>query len=156
MQFAVPQFIDSEDKIIGALTLKQFGIVFGTGLIDVVIFKAVGLGIAFYFIAALISLAGVIFAFAPFNGRQLYNNIPLMIKFVTQPRVYVFKHTAPSLDSVSIKLNASKKDDKNASTLVPADLESPQSKLKKLSLLLDQQPQEESDLINRNYYGNQN
>jgi hypothetical protein len=154
MQFAVPQFIDAEDKIIGALTLKQFGILFGTGLIDVVIFKIFSLGVAFYFIAILLSLAGVVLAFAPFNGRQLYNNIPLVIKFVSQPKVYIFKHVAPSLDSINTKFKISQKDDQKLNDPVLGSTESAQSKLKKLSLLLDQQQQRESDLINRNYYGN--
>ncbi len=33
MQFPVPQFTEVEDKIIGPLTLKQFGIIFGVGVI---------------------------------------------------------------------------------------------------------------------------
>jgi hypothetical protein len=38
MQYPVPQFTDVEDRIIGPLTLKQFGIIFGAG---VVIFLAI-------------------------------------------------------------------------------------------------------------------
>ena len=33
MQFPVPQFTDVEDKIIGPLTVKQFGILFGVGVV---------------------------------------------------------------------------------------------------------------------------
>ena len=33
MQFPVPQFTDVEDRIIGALSFKQFGIVFVAALI---------------------------------------------------------------------------------------------------------------------------
>ena len=33
MQFPVPQFTDVEDRIIGPLTIKQFGIVFGAGVV---------------------------------------------------------------------------------------------------------------------------
>ena len=149
MQFSVPQFIDSEDKIIGSLTLKQFGIVFGTGIIDIIIYKLVGLNVVFYFLALILSLAGLVFAFAPFNGRQLYDNVPLLINFLTKPRTYVFKHVSPDMGNL---MNAPKKQDAIVSTN-PADNESPQSKLKKLGLLLNQQQQQESDLIDRNYYG---
>ena len=75
---------------------------------------------------------------------------------MTQPKVYVFKHITPSIDDISAKFKISQKEDQKSDNPALGSTESSQSKLRKLSLLLDQQQQKETDLINRNYYGNQN
>ncbi len=90
MQFKVPQFIDIEDKIIGPLTLKQFIYLLG------------GLGIIaiswFYFklgLFIIISIPIAIFtlglAFYKINGRPLVSILGSLIKYITKPRLYLWK-----------------------------------------------------------------
>ncbi len=154
MQYAVPQFIDSEDKLIGPFSLKQFGIIFAAGFLDVAIFKIFGVGIILFVLGVPIALAGLGFAFIPFNGRQLYQMVPLFVSFITKPKIYIFRHTAPSIESMHLQ-----KQPKATVTPAAAPLESPQSALKRLSMGLDQKHEEESDLsavgsLQRNTYGN--
>ena len=147
MQFAVPQFIDVEDKLIGPFTLKQFGIVFGVGIIDVLMYKVFGFGFIFILFGVPIALIGIVVAFVPFNGRQLYQTIPLFINFLSKPRVFVFRHVAPSVESMHLSGKTNKKTSQLETAA--ASLENSQSALKRLSLSLDQKTQEESDLIGR-------
>jgi hypothetical protein len=144
MQYAVPQFIDSEDKLIGPFSLKQFGIVFAVGIIDVIIFKLFGVGVVLIVFGVPIAIAGLGIAFIPFNGRQVYQMFPMFISFFTKPRVYIFRHTAPSIASMHLR-----KDVKPTSVAAAAaSLESPQSALKRLSMSLDQKhDDDQTDLI---------
>jgi hypothetical protein len=148
MQFAVPQFIDVEDKLIGPFTLKQFGIVFGVGIIDVLLYKVFGLGIIFILFGVPLALAGIALAFVPFNGRQLYQTIPLFVNFLSKPRVYVFRHVAPSIESMHLNKPTDKKP-QTALDAASASLENPQSALKRLTLLLDQKTEEQTELISK-------
>lgn len=143
MQYAVPQFIDAEDKLIGPFSLKQFGIVFGAAIFDVLLYKLLGFGIIMIVIGLPVALAGLAIAFVPFNGRQLYQMIPLFVSFFTKPKVYIFQHRAPSIESMHLQ-----KAPKETPVQVAAtSLESPQSALKRLSMALEQKRAEESDLI---------
>lgn len=96
MQYQIPQFIELEDKIIGPLTLKQFGylaigffICFGSFFIF--IFK-IWLGISV--ITIFISL---IFAFFSFNGRPFMDMITSYIKYARKPHK-IKKSTLLELD----------------------------------------------------------
>ena len=48
MQFAVPQFTDVEDKLIGPLTLKQFLMMLATGGVLLFFWSLFGFGIIFF------------------------------------------------------------------------------------------------------------
>ena len=90
MQFQVPQFIETEDKIIGPLTLKQFG------------FLAVGFGISlflFYFLSLLlwvflivfINTITISFAFIKINGIPLPQIAVAAIGYFWKPKFYLWK-----------------------------------------------------------------
>lgn len=155
MQYSVPQFIDAEDKLIGPFTLKQFGFVFGGGILDVLIFRVLGHGIIFYILAVPIALAALAIAFVPFNGRMLYQVLPLFFKFLTSPKIYVFRHVPPNLDQIATMNAKINKVDAPAVVQNQAELETTQSKLKKLSSLLDQRQTEQRDILTRTYNGQQ-
>lgn len=142
MQYAVPQFIDSEDKLIGPFSLKQFGIIFAAGIIDVLLFKLFGVGYVLIIFGVPIALAGIGIAFIPFNGRQIYQMFPLFISFLTKPKLYIFRHTAPSIASLQLKKSSKNQPAPSLNT----SLESPQSALKRLSLALDQRPADETEM----------
>lgn len=143
MQFPVPQFIDVEDKIIGPFTLKQFGFIFGAGIIILGLFKLLGTGIIFYLLALPIAGVAAILAFASFNGRKLYNFLPVMLKFLRSDKVLVFQQRG-SDEQISVKpLDAETFSAITAEQAPEAPQESAQSKLRRIALALDQKNQEE-------------
>src|SRR6266481_8103956 len=91
MQYPVPQFIDIEDKIIGPFTLKQFGFIFGGGILIVAFFKLFGTGFVFFIFSVPIGIASAILAFGSFNGRRMYDAVPLLIRFMTADKLYIFE-----------------------------------------------------------------
>ena len=91
MQYPVPQFTEVEDKIIGPLSLKQFGIIFGAGIIVFLGYsgsgKSAGVGIVFLI---LFGLPAVGLAFAEVNGRKLYNSFGYIFNFIISEKKLIF------------------------------------------------------------------
>ena len=89
-RYQVPQFIDVEDKLFGAFTLKQFIYVGG----------GAGLGflcihfIPFFFVAifpALIFVAlGIALAFYKYNTKPFIDLIDSALAYASRPRLYVW------------------------------------------------------------------
>jgi len=86
MQYPVPQFTDVEDKIFGPLTLKQFGIVGGAGLIIFLFYSATKDLIVTIFAGLIIGVPALGLAFAKVNGRPLYNSIFSVAGFFLRPK----------------------------------------------------------------------
>ena len=95
MQYQVPQFIETEDKIIGGvLTLKQF----------LIIAAATGFSFIFYFIFTslawliMTSLVGVIavgVAFVKIQGRSMPTLMAAAFHYYWQPRFYLWRAEKP-------------------------------------------------------------
>ena len=90
MQFQVPQFIEVEDKIIGPLTLKQFGFVAVAGVLCFVFFKTLTTTFAIT-LSIPIGLAAVILAFGKIKGIPALKYISSFIKFSLKPQLYLWK-----------------------------------------------------------------
>lgn len=97
MQFQVPQFIDTEDKIVGPLTLRQF------------IYVGVGGGIAgaLYFVlqtwlwiivAAFLVGGAIAVAFIKISGRPLANVIFSAFNFYWKPQTYIWQPEHTSME----------------------------------------------------------
>jgi hypothetical protein len=100
MQFQVPQFIETEDKIVGPLTLKQF------------VYVAIGAGISFFlffyfnlwlwaFSVVLINTATISLAFIKINGIPLPKIATAAIGYFWKPKFYLWKKTnipAPKIE----------------------------------------------------------
>lgn len=93
MQFQVPQFIETEDRILGPLTIKQFLYIAAATLIVIL----------FYFVLAtwlwvIVGLAveGITLAFnlAKINGRPMRVLATSAFLYVWDPRVYEYQSTA--------------------------------------------------------------
>src|SRR6185436_19421673 len=97
MQFAVPQFTDVEDKLIGPLTLKQFLILLATGGVVMFFYSLLNLSIFFFFFAAPAALIGLGLAFGSFNGRPTISYLGSMISYFSRPQVRVFKREEPDV-----------------------------------------------------------
>lgn len=90
MQFQIPQFIETEDKIIGPLTLKQFLILAGSGLICFFLFFAVQTWL-WFMITAIVMAIALAFAFLPVNGKPLDSFVVSAFLYYWNPTVYIFR-----------------------------------------------------------------
>lgn len=145
LQFPVPQFIDVEDKLIGPFSLKQFLFLLPGGLLLLALFKIFGLNFVFYIFGVPIFLLTVAVAFGRFNGKPIYAQFSVFVKFLTAPKRLVFHKQAGSLDDLNISaINTAPQPEE----IVSIKKESDQSKLRRLSMLLDQKNQEEFDISN--------
>ncbi len=94
MNFVLPQFIDMEAKIVGPLTLKQFGFVGVGTTISFLIYlpmaeSAMPLAIALIAIVEGISCA---LAFVKMDGISLPTVIQHYIMFATSPQIFLWKN----------------------------------------------------------------
>jgi hypothetical protein len=143
MQFAVPQFTDVEDRLIGPLTLKQFLIVLGFGGFIFFLWSVTGGGIIFFLVAVPVAALGAYVTFKRLNGRPFFVYLLPLLSFLVSPRVMIFKREPHIIhfSSKEIKKPETKKE------VDPASLESADSRLRKLAYLLDQKTEEEKELI---------
>ena len=98
MQFPVPQFTDVEDKIIGPLTVKQFGIIFAVGIVVFFGYSTTKSLLVTVFLFVALGLPALGLALVPFNGRPMYSFIGKLVKFLTSPKVLVFHKEVRGLD----------------------------------------------------------
>lgn len=140
MQYSVPQFVEIEDKIIAFLTLKQFLILLGGGLVIFLLWSIFGASIIFFLLTLPTIGFFALLAFGKFNGRPLLANAPHLVSFFLKPRVRIF-HRISDLKTLSIV----KKQEPVASAALPEQPVS--SRLKRLAYLLDQKTAEEERLI---------
>lgn len=96
MQFQVPQFIDTEDKIVGPLSIRQF----------VYIVIAAGASVLLYFsvrawlwiILSIPLLAfGAAMAFVKINGRPFSKFLMAGLSYYWKPQTYVWQPDQPKL-----------------------------------------------------------
>ncbi len=96
MQFPVPQFTDVEDKLIGSLTIKQFGILFAVGVVVFLSYSATKSILVMIFVFLLLGLPALGLALVPFNGRPMYTSVGKLFKFFTSPKLLIFHKEAGS------------------------------------------------------------
>ena len=143
MQFAVPQFTDVEDKLIGPLTLKQFLILLATGGIVLFFYSLLKLSVFFFLFSFPFAVLGLALAFGSFNGRPLFGFVGAFASFVSKPQVRVFHREEPNMMIKKVE-----KPQTTAVTDKNLDGEA-ESRLKKLAYLLDQKKDEEEELVRK-------
>lgn len=148
LQFPVPQFIDIEDKLIGPLSLKQFGFILPGALLVFLLFRIFKLGPAFFFTALPVVIATLAVGFGQFNGKPLYNQFGTFIKFISTPKRYQFSKQQDSTDNLNLGAIDIQRTSDEINPLQKEIVETPQSKLHRLSMMLDQKTQEEEDIVN--------
>jgi hypothetical protein len=144
MQYPVPQFTDVEDKIIGPLTIKQFGIVFSAGIIIVLVYTASKNLLITGLFGFLIGLPALGIAFVKFNGRPMYSSIGVLVKFILDPKVLIFHKEASSFGS-SVKLKNVEITLQKEEVVKPK--EDTKARLKEINKLLQEQAQQERELV---------
>jgi len=90
MQFNVPQFIEIEDKLIGPLTLKQFGFLAVGGAICFVLYFPLKLPF-FIMVSVLIMGFCSMLAFVKINGRPFPHFLKNFIAFAIKPKIYLWQ-----------------------------------------------------------------
>ena len=96
MQFQVPQFIETEDKIVGPFTLRQFMYVAGAGLASAILYFTVATWLWFILTVILLGGAGAV-AFIKVEGRPLGNVIFSAFGFYWNPQTYIWKSETESV-----------------------------------------------------------
>ena len=89
-QFEVPQFIETESKIVGPLTIKQFGFIAAPALVCFFLYFTLALW-AWIPVAAILMGAGAAFAFIKMNGRPLYMITLYAVEFFWAPKLFLWK-----------------------------------------------------------------
>lgn len=94
MNFVLPQFIDMEAKIVGPMTLKQFGFVGGGGTLSFIIYFTLGkssLPLAIVLIGLVMGISCGL-AFVKINGINMQTVIRHYIAFAMTPQIYLWKN----------------------------------------------------------------
>lgn len=142
MQFPVPQFTDVEDKIIGGLSFKQFGIVFLAAVITFAVYTVSKSVPATIIAGILLGLPAIALAFGKLNGRPLYMSAGNFVRFLFGSKIYVFRKQAQTVADEKIPV-------KVVEQVAPKDKKATAVKIKELNYLLQQQSSEEVNLLQR-------
>ena len=96
MQFQVPQFIETEDKIVGPFTLRQFVYVGIAGGISALLYFSVQTWLWFAGTVVVFGSA-IALAFVKIEGRPLVNIVAAAFGFYWKPQTYLWKPEHPAL-----------------------------------------------------------
>jgi hypothetical protein len=95
VKYQLPQFIETEVKLIGPFTLKQFLWIAGGAAILFVSF--ITLPPLFFFIIAIpVAAASLAFAFIKIQGMPLINYLAFMLAYTLNPKKYLFRNEDPA------------------------------------------------------------
>ncbi len=94
MQYQVPQFIETEDKVVGPFSLRQFAYVGAALLVSAICYFFLQTWL--FAIIALILVGGSLaLSFVKINGRPLVKVIVSAMNFYWKPQLYVWKPAYP-------------------------------------------------------------
>ena len=90
MQFQVPQFIETEDKIVGPFTIKQFLYIGVAGGISFMSFFILSFWL-WLIVTTIVASLAIALALGQYDGRPLPQILIAAINFYWQPKLYVWK-----------------------------------------------------------------
>ena len=144
MQYPVPQFTDVEDRIIGPLTLKQFLIIFGAGIVVFLAYTVAKSLIVLIFVALLVGLPALAVAFAKLNGRPMYNMLGFFIQFLTSPKILIFYK-----EGIGDSKQETGEQAAAPAAPVAASAQDSRARLREINKILQEKAQEERTLLNK-------
>lgn len=106
MQFQVPQFIETEDKIIGPLSLRQFMYIAAAAGLSLMLYFTVQTWLWFVLTIFVVG-GGVSLAFVKVNGRGLPQIVMSAASFYWKPQIYVWQPERPDLPKNESSLKSS-------------------------------------------------
>lgn len=89
-QFQVPQFIETEDRVIGPLTWKQFAYVAAAGAVSVILFLVLT-PLLWFLLTLIVAAIAIPLAFVPVNGRPMIVFLRALFDNIWRPKIYVFQ-----------------------------------------------------------------
>ncbi|MBI3273823.1 MAG: PrgI family protein [Candidatus Colwellbacteria bacterium] len=92
MQFQVPQFIETEDKIVGPLTLKQFLYLAAAGIIAFLLFFALQFWL-WLIITSVLAIISSALALVKVNGRPMIVFVSSAFSYIWNPKLYTLQQT---------------------------------------------------------------
>jgi hypothetical protein len=98
MKFQTPQFIETETKLVGPLTLKQFLWVAAGVAISYLLFLFLSLTVWFFITAGPILAGAVALAFLKIDDLPFPNYLINMVLFLLTPRRYLFKKNSDKIN----------------------------------------------------------
>jgi hypothetical protein len=105
MQFQVPQFIDTEDKIVGPLSLRQFAFVAAGGILSAILYFSVQPWL--WIICSIIIFgAAIALAFVKVEGRPFASVLVSAFNFYWKPQTYVWQPEHPVIHPHPEKVRA--------------------------------------------------
>lgn len=142
MQFPVPQFTDVEDRIIGGLSFKQFGIVFAAAVVTFAAYSVSKSVFATVVIGIFTGVPALALTFGKLNGRPLYQSAGNFVRFLFGAKIYVFQKQAQTIADQKVPVKVVERQ-------APKDNKATTVKLKELNYLLQQEVSEEAVLLKR-------
>jgi hypothetical protein len=126
--FQVPQFIDIEDKIIGPISLRQFLILVGTAAIVFLLFKVLQIWL-WIIVGGSIGALGMALAFLKINGQNFSRVAVNFLKYMINPRLYVWQRSGEKRNLVKEQPKIIKKEETAKKRLTGSELEEMAKKL---------------------------
>ena len=91
MRFQLPQFIETETKLVGPLTLRQFLWVAGGAAVLFLLFMTTGLNFLFFVVGIPIAAIFLALAFLKIGGMPLINYVAFLLSYLLNPKKYLFR-----------------------------------------------------------------
>jgi hypothetical protein len=120
--FQVPQFIDIEDKIIGPLSLRQFVILVGTAAVVFLSFKLLQFWL-WILVGGAFGALGLALAFLKINGQNFSRVSINFLKYMINPRLYVWQRSGEKKVLVKPQVKIIKKEESSKKRLSGEELE---------------------------------
>ncbi len=96
MQFQIPQFIETEDKVVGPFSLKQFAYLVGTAGFAMVLYFILNTFV-WVVIAVPLTAIGIALALIKINGQPLIKIVLAAARYYWQPQIYVWQPEHPQI-----------------------------------------------------------
>ena len=100
MRFQVPQFVDIEDKIIGPLTIKQFGMYGIAGMVILVLYALVDIALLITLAIPIVAVA-VLFAHFRFAGQSFTSVFTHGVGYFLSTRLYIWRRGPKNIIHIS-------------------------------------------------------
>ncbi|MFA6027685.1 MAG: PrgI family protein [Patescibacteria group bacterium] len=131
MQFVVPQFIETESKVIGPISVRQFIILLASGLLIYVFWELFSFWIAAILGVFTLAVGGA-FAFVKINGQPFHLFALVFVQTLKSPKLKIWHRDTKQ----NIK-PAKEKEPKVKLLPMTAPKQVSQSRLSELSLMVD-------------------
>lgn len=90
MQYQVPQFIETEDTIIGPLTMRQFLYFAGAGIISFIAYFVFNTFL-WVVVTLFVGVIAAILAFGKVSGRPVTAILLSAFSYIWKPKIYIWK-----------------------------------------------------------------